>query len=250
MWNKPDVLNTLADLLLLAGVAALLAVGVVWLVRVPSLPIRQVVFTQELHQVRRLEVEQVLPTALKGNFFSVNLDAVRGALEKLPWIRRVQVRRVWPARLEVSVEEHRAAARWENGAAASNELVNTYGEVFAAPLAKAEAAPLPALRPAAGTAPDLLRRYGEWTESFGPLGQRPIQVLLSPRLSWHMRLDSGMAIELGRDQPKSPVGARLERFVKVYGETVGQRETLPAVVDLRYPNGFALRGAAVAGKGK
>lgn len=48
MWNKPHVLNALADLLFLVGLAALLAVGAVWLVRVPSLPIREVVFAQEI----------------------------------------------------------------------------------------------------------------------------------------------------------------------------------------------------------
>jgi hypothetical protein len=43
MWNKPHLLNTIADLLILAATAALLAAAV-WLVRVPSLPVRQVVF--------------------------------------------------------------------------------------------------------------------------------------------------------------------------------------------------------------
>ena len=251
MWNKPHVLNALADLLFLVGLAALLAVGAVWLVRVPTLPIREVVFAQELQYVRRLEVEQVLPGALKGNFFSVNLDAVRGALEKLPWIRRAEVRRIWPARLEVRVEEHRPAARWEvEGAPAHNEMVNTFGEVFAANLSPAEAGRLPVLHGPVGTAPDLLKRYEEWREAFRPLGQRPVAVQLSPRLSWQLRLENGMAVELGREQPKSPVGGRLARFIEVYGETVGKRDPLPAVVDLRYPNGFALRGAVGAGKGK
>lgn len=251
MWNKPHLLNALADLLFVAGAAALLAAAAVWLVRMPSLPVREVVFAEELQHIRRLEVEQALPAALKGNFFSLNLEAVRGTLEKLPWVRRAEVRRVWPSRLEVRVEEHRPAARWEDGHnGGTGELVNTYGEIFVASLMDSAAGQLPLLHGPAGTAPDLLKRYGELSEAFRPLGQRPVQVSLSPRLSWQFRLDGGTVVELGREQPKSPVGLRLARFIEVYPETVGKRPAAPAVVDLRYPNGFALRGAATEEKGK
>lgn len=250
MWHKPSILNALADLLFVVAAAALLAVGVVWLVRMPSLPVRQVVFTHELQHVRRLEVEQVLPAALKGNFFSLNLDAVRGALEKLPWVRKVHVRRVWPAKLEVSVEEHVPVARWdESRAGARNELVNSHGEVFAAALPEKDSANLPLLYGPLGTAPELLKRHGEMIAAFAPMGRQPVQVLLSPRLSWRVRLDDGMVVELGREQPKSPVGDRLARFLEVYPETVGKRSPPPTVVDLRYPNGFAMRGAGSEGKG-
>ena len=93
MWNKPHLLSAIADLLMLVAGAAVLAAAAVWLVRVPSLPVRHVVFTEALPHTKRGEVEQVLPAALKGNFFSLNLDMVRGALEKLPWVRKVYVRR-------------------------------------------------------------------------------------------------------------------------------------------------------------
>ena len=38
MWNKPHLLNAIADLLMLVAGAAVLAAAAVWLVRVPSLP--------------------------------------------------------------------------------------------------------------------------------------------------------------------------------------------------------------------
>ena len=94
MWNKPHLLSAIADLLILVAAAALLAAGAVWLVRVPSLPVRQVVFAEELPHTRRIEVEQILPSAIKGNFFSLNLEMVRGSLEQLPWVRNVEVRRI------------------------------------------------------------------------------------------------------------------------------------------------------------
>ena len=195
MWNKPHILNAIADLLILAAAAALVVAGAVWLVRVPSLPVRQVVFTQELPHTRRAELAQALPAALKGNFFSLNLEEVRGTLERLPWVRKVELRRVWPAGLEVKIEEHRPLARWGEG---RGELVNTFGEVFAAKAPAAEMAVLPLLYGPSGTAADVLKRDGEFVGSFKPLGQKPVQVTLSPRLAWQLKLESGMVVEMGR----------------------------------------------------
>lgn len=246
MWNKPRLLNAIADLLILSAAAAALVAALVWLVRVPSLPVRQVVFGQELQHTRRAEIEQSLPGALKGNFFSLNLETVRGELEKLPWVRKVELRRTWPARLEVKVEEHRPAARWGEG---RGELVNTFGEVFAATAPDEELDTLPLLYGPQGTAPEVLKRYGEFVGNFKVLGQRPVQVTLSPRLAWQLKLDNGMLVEMGREQQKSPVGVRLQRFIEAYPELVAKRAARPAVVDLRYPNGFAMRVAGdVKGK--
>ena len=244
MWNKPHLLNALADLLMLAAGAAVLAAAVVWVLRVPALPVLQVTFVEPLVHTRRQEVERVLPPALQGNFFSLNLEAVRGALERLPWVRKVEVRRIWPARLEVRVEEHRPAARWGIG---RGELVNSHGEVFAALLPEEQQAALPLLYGPPGTAPEVLARHAELVGQFARVGERPVQLLLSPRLAWQLKLDSGMVLNMGREQPKAPLGVRLQRFIEVYPETVATLATRPAVVDLRYPNGFAMR---VAGEGK
>ncbi|MCL2523481.1 MAG: cell division protein FtsQ/DivIB [Betaproteobacteria bacterium] len=244
MWHKAHLLNALADLLLLAGTAVLLAAGAVWLARVPAWPVARVDFAEALVNTRRAEVEQVLQPALKGNFFSVNLDTARTALERLPWVRKAEVRRVWPARLLVRVEEHRAAARWGEG---RGELVNSYGEVFVALSSAERLAALPLLHGPAGTAPEVLARYADLVGRFAPLGERPAQLLLTPRLAWQLKLASGMALNLGREQPKAPLSARLQRFIAVWPQTIGKLAARPEKVDLRYPNGFAMR---LAGEGK
>lgn len=240
MWHKPHLLNALADLLMLAAGAAVLAAGTVWLVRVQALPVTRVDFVAPLVETRRQEIERVLPPVLTGNFFSVNLEAVRGSLERLPWVRKVEVRRVWPARLEVKVEEHKAVARWGEG---RSELVNSHGEVFAAMLPGERLASMPLLYGPSGTAQEVLARYAEWVAVFARVGERPVQLLLSSRLAWQLKLDDGMLLNLGREQPKSPLDARLQRFIEVYPEAVAAQARRPQMVDLRYPNGFAIRVA-------
>lgn len=244
MWNKPHLLNAIADLLILAAAAAVLVVGVIWVVRVPALPVKEVTFAEPLTFTRRAEIEQTLPASLKGNFFSLNLEVVRATLESLPWVRKAEVRRVWPSRLEISVEEHRPLARWGEG---RGEMVNSYGEVFAALTGENELTALPLLFGPPGTASEVLKRFADLVDMFQPVREKPAQLILSPRLAWQMKLESGLQVVIGREQPKSPIGVRLQRFIEVYPEMVAKRANRPAVVDLRYPNGFAMR---VAGEEK
>lgn len=244
MWNKPQLLTAISDLLYVAAAAALLVAALLWSARLPLFPLREVVFTHELHELRRSEVERSLAGHLRGNFFSIDVEALRQSLEQLPWVRRVEVRRQWPSRLEVAIEEHVPVALW---GPATGQLVNSYGEVFTAVLSVAPSSPLPVLQGPAGMAAELLTHFQQAEEILRPTGRLPLALNVSPRLAVQVRLDDGMTIELGRQQAKAPVRERLERFVEFYQivlNAVRQRlatSGLPVVVDMRYPNGFALR---------
>lgn len=241
MWNKPQLMAAVSDLLFVAAAAVLLVSALIWGARLPLFPLSEVVVMHELREVRRGELERTLSGRLRGNFFSVNLDAVRQSVEQLPWVRRVVVRRQWPGRIEVSIEEHIPAAFWGQG---TGQLVNTYGEVFAAVMSVAPEYPMPVLTGPSGWAPEMLRQYREAEEMLRPLGRATRSLNVSPRLALQLRLDDGLIVELGRQQAKATLYQRLERFVEHYPaflKTVGQR---PSVVDMRYPNGFALRIAA------
>ena len=250
MWNKPQLMTAVSDLLFVAGAAALLAAAAVWSARLPLFPLREVVVTHELREVRRSEVERALSGRLRGNFFSVNLDVLRQSLEQLPWIRRAEVRRQWPSRIEVSIEEHVPVAFW---GAATGQLVNSYGEVFAAALSSPPPAPMPVLNGPPGLSGEMLGYYLQAEEALKPLGRTPRALNVSPRLAVQLRLDDDMIIELGRQQAKAPVRQRLERFVEYYPSVLSAARQRPSVVDMRYPNGFVLRVSAAHGienKGK
>ena len=132
MWHKPQLMTAVSDLLLLAAGAALLVAAVIWgAPRLRLIPLDEVRVTHELREVQRSEIEESLEVLLRGSFFTVNLEALRLSLEQLPWVRRAEVWRKWPARIDINIEEHQAVAHWGDG---SGELVNTYGEVFAASL--------------------------------------------------------------------------------------------------------------------
>jgi len=241
MWNKPQLMNAIADLLLAGAAAALLLAATLWLTRLPHFRLTHVVVAHELAEVKRDDVERALAGLLQGNFFSVNVDGLRHALEKLAWVRRAEVRRRWPSGIEVHLEEHEPVARWgEEG----GQLVNSHGEVFTAVMSRPRA--LPTLRGPLAAAPDMLGYYREAAELLRPLGRSPSVLAVSSRLAVQLWLDDGLLVELGREQPKAPLQARLRRFVDNYASVMTVAGTRPSVVDMRYPNGFALRVAALA----
>jgi cell division protein FtsQ len=123
-------------------------------------------------------------------------------------------------------------------------LVNTYGEVFPASLVREQS--LPRLSGPTGSSGEILRRYEEFAQLMKPVGLLPAQLALSPRLAWLVKLEDGMWIELGREQPKAPIRMRLQRFVDYYPTLSDTRGVRPTAVDMRYPNGFALRFPASA----
>jgi len=131
-----------------------------------------------------------------------------------------------------------ALARW-----AESGLVNEQGERFPG---RSDAA-LPLFAGPAGSEAELARRYRRFREILAPLHVAPERVMVFPRQAWLLRLESGMTIALGRDAADDPVEARLARLVAAYPDSLGRLARRVEHVDLRYPNGFALRLADAKG---
>lgn len=233
MWDNPRLLNAAANLLVALAVALLLVAGVQLLLRSPLLELREVTILGAPAHTDREQIRRATQQAVSGaNFLAVDLDGLRGALERLPWVRRVELRRIWPDRLEVMLEEHVAFAHWGDAG-----LVNAYGEVFAARSDES----LPVLAGPPGAEAEVVRRYRRFAELLSPLADAPQRVTLTSRYAWQLRLASGLHLELGRDYPADPAERRLARFVAAYPQTLARVQRRHEYVDLRYANGFALR---------
>ena len=230
MWDNPRLLNMAAGVLV--GIAAFVffVVALIGVMRSPLFPVTRIEVTHALAHTTKDDIEHATRGRIAGNFFAVAPAEVRGALEQLPWVRRASVRRVWPDRLEVTLEEHVALARWGDDA-----LVNTYGERFNGHTEDA----LPVFLGPAGTEREVARRYARFATLAAPLGSGLERVVLTQRYAWQLRLASGLHVMLGRDGDAAE--SRLRRFVEVYPETLGRMARKHEYVDLRYPNGFALR---------
>ena len=144
----------------------------------------------------------------------------------------VALRRQWPRRLEIAVDEHAPFARWND-----NALVDTRGDVFVANYA----GELPQFRGPEGQAALMAARYREWSALLSPLALQVTGLNLSARGGWQLHAEDAsgpLTLDVGRDD----VAGRLSRFVAVYGRTLGvlaHAGTHVEHVDLRYRNGFA-----------
>jgi cell division protein FtsQ len=234
MWDDAKALSGIAATLVAMAVAALIASAIAWLARQPAFAIREVVVTTPLARASAPHLEAVIREEIRGTFFTLDLERARAAIGKVPWVRGVALRRQWPQRLEIAIEEHLPLARLGEDA-----LVNTFGETFTASYAGA----LPRFAGPEGYAREITDRYREWSAVLAPLALDVIELAMSPRGGWRVRAlgsEGPLTLELGRDE----ASARLQRFVAVHANTIGalaRQGTRIEHVDLRYRNGFAVR---------
>jgi cell division protein FtsQ len=228
MWDKPKWLNWLANSLLAISLVAMLYVAILAVVHLPIFHLREVVVEGQLNHVNREQVKLIVAKHLKGNFFTLDLIKARNAFKKLPWARNVSLRRRWPNKLEVVIEEHKALARWDSIA-----LVNTHGELYYA----ATNNELPVFLGPGDSVIEVASQYMEVSKSLKMADLTIATLALSPRRAWQVTTTNGMVIELGRVD----VAARLDKFVQVYRNTIASLNMKEGYADLRYPTGFAVR---------
>lgn len=228
MWDKPTLLNWIANLLFAMCVVVMLYAALFAVVHLPIFPLREVRVDGELSHVNRDQIKLIVAKHLKGNFFTLDLEKARNAFEKLPWARNVSLRRRWPDTLEVVIEEHQALARWGTIA-----LVNTHGELFHA----ASGSDLPVFYGPGDGVIEVASQYGEFSKILKTANLEIANLALTPRRAWEVTTADGMVVELGRVEMQP----RLEKFVNVYSRTIAGLNMKVTYADLRYPNGFAVR---------
>lgn len=243
LWHNARALNALASAVSGATLLAVLAAGLWWLSQRPVFALSSVhIAASGDHPLRRVSpllLRATVKRDVRGNFFAIDLDAVRAVFETVPWVRHASVRRIWPDGLEVAIEEHRPLALWGDG-----RLVNTFGELFAANLAEAEdEGELPQFSGPEGSALQVAHRYAQLRALVAPLRVQPDSVALSPRHAWTVRLDDGTTLLLGRDEGM-PLDRRVARWVDAWPQVAASLGRRAEAVDLRYPNGFAIRPLA------
>jgi cell division protein FtsQ len=238
VWDNPRLLNLAADALYVA--AAFLAAALAWhaALHAPYLPVRHVVLVGDVSGIEAEAVHEQLAGRVSGTFLTIDLDRVRRLLAELPRVRDVDARRAWPDTIVVRIERHVPLANWS-----ARGLVSARGELF-----DGEPDPaLPQLGGPPGAEREVVRRYLALRELAAPLGVEPVQVLASARYAWQVKLSNGMTVELGRDDARQPIESRFARFVAAYPRAGAILNRQIDYVDLRYPNGFAIRVPGLPG---
>ena len=221
-WDDIDLMQAVTRMMVWAAAVLLLIACVAWFLQRPFFAIHQFRFVGDVAQLEAKPthdlIEQNLGQGLSGGFFSMNLYQVQNSLQSLSWVKSTSVRRVWPHAIEINITEHKPLAIWKE------RYLSPEGQLFVTQLSDVQRAKL--------------------LEAEGPDAASQLvaeQIPVSDRYSWQVGFTNGAVVELGRADTPSALEERvhrLEQSMAFVQENIGDTG---AYIDLRYPNGFAMR---------
>lgn len=177
------------------------------------------------------EIRNLLLPLVNRGFFGVNVDFIRDRLSQMPWISDLYVRRIWPDQVEIKLVEKKPAAFWNK-----DNLLSETGEVFT-PSRETYPNDLPDFTGPSGQHIFMLKYYKDINRLLFPLHAKISHLELTPYFTWKLTLNNGIILQIGHKD----ILTRLNHFVKVYPKIVGENADKVDYIDLRYPNGMAVR---------
>lgn len=196
-----------------------------------ALPVQQLL----IHGDRRLVTDQEVKQKLLANgplpsLTQLKVDEVRAQLQQLPWVDDVAVRKEWPAQLHVHLLEYQPVAKWQN-----NQMVTKGGRLFSVP-DPSRGGRLPQILAEDELVEETLAMLAAVSQRTAQPELQVLQLDVSPRQAWRLKLVNGIELILGREQRI----ARFERFLSLLPTLQEANEALPLYVDLRYDTGAAV----------
>lgn len=219
-----------------------LAAAVQWVMRLPYFALQTIVIEGDTGHNNALTIRANVATRLRGNLFSTDLQTTQTVFESLPWVRRAVVRREFPNRLRVRLEEHEAVAIW--GREGEFQLLNKQAEVFETNPGDIDTDDLPRFIGPATQAGVLLQNWQRMRQLLTRYDLDIHSVELSERGNWQLSLDSGAVLDIGRGDTDTLM-QRLGTFIATVTQataTLG-RDMHKDIehADLRHSNGYALK---------
>lgn len=183
-----------------------------------------------LHRFERAEVLNLAGVTAHSSLLLLDAEGVRGLLKRNPWIGEATVRKLYPDRLEIAIEERQVFALWQRDG--KLHLIARDGSVLESGIGMRPDLPLVvgagAERRAAAFV-DTLARF--------PAVRAEVRagVLVAER-RWNLRLKNGIDVRLPEDDPAAALArlTALDREKKILSRDV-------TAIDLRVPGQVAVR---------
>ena len=235
------IMNITSGLLLMVLLCLSLGVSGWWILRHKMFDIQEISVYGDVSHHNDVTLRANVMPQLSGNFFTLSLRQTQLAVEAMPWVRKAVVRREFPNRLRVRLEEHHPVALW--GTNTDTQMVNQVGQVFEANVEDIEADSLPILTGPEGQSVMVWQMYQHLLPIFSLVSMGIDKLELTPRGSWRVLTDGDATIELGRGTQEE-VGQRLKTFLQTVAQVTSRYQrtsTSLLAADLRHTNGYALR---------
>ncbi len=193
--------------------------------------IDRVVINGEFNYLSERDVIDLIDENVQTGFLTLDLPELNRKIVEQDWIRSSSIRRSWPATLIVNIEEEIPVARW-----GEQQILNNVGDYIDV-INKDSVSHLPVIFSQAGDTKEIIKIYQLISELLGPVGLRIDEVESDNAGSWTLTVLSDIKIILGRDQ----LVEKLQRLQSVWMAELSSQEKNINVIDLRYPNGLAVK---------
>ena len=200
-----------------------------------TVDVKTVRLAGDLTRAEGQDVQAAVASTLARPGFTGASDVVR-AVEDLDWVRDVQVRRIWPDVLRVTVSRQTLAARWGD----DGELyLTTGGNVVAHPPEDRDPLlrRLPVLKASHASSAEAMR-LNTLLDEIARIGNLTLDRLEQDEAgNWIATVAGGVEVVLGN----SSLGERFRRFLVVHQRALESEIARVARVDARYETGVAVR---------
>lgn len=193
-------------------------------------PIKHVKIDGAFQYLSKDELKATLEPLVTIGFFDADVQAIHDVLMQMIWVENTTVNRVWSDTLKIKIQEKRPIVRWGD-----EELLSSHGDIIK-PTDISQFAHLPILYGVQGQELKSLEIMKGVNTALSDQEMSMAEFSINNRWAWKIKLTTGLEILLGRDDQLK----KLQRFIKTLGVLGRDQINAMVIVDLRYPNGYAV----------
>jgi cell division protein FtsQ len=192
-------------------------------------PIKNVT-SSELINVNKDDISEAVKYLYSKSFFDIDLNYLKNKLEKIEWVRKINVRRSYPNEIIIDIEEHTPILIWNN-----KMYINKYGEKFIV-------SKIDKNIPILVSDESRINEVFTYFESFNDkLSSRKLDFKITKIVENEIRsltisLSSGINIQLG----SKDVNNKITLFFEIYKSLNTRDLKKIRYIDMRYSNGFSV----------
>jgi cell division protein FtsQ len=195
------------------------------------LPVKYVRIEGAFQYIAKEKIKQVITAQVKNGLYNVNVQQIQSSVKELPWVKKVDIKQVWPDAINITIKEQVPVVRW-----GKKNLLNNKGQKFT-PDKIQTFEQLPVLNGPDGSEARLLVSMNKMSDALMKQDMKLIEFRVNERRSWQLILDNTIEVILGTNEQEK----RFKRFLKTFALIGKEQIKKVAVVDLRYANGYTLR---------
>lgn len=219
-------------LMVLIAIAFVLAARLIYLYMASPqrFPINTVKIVASYQHISHQELESLLSNYLSSSFFTLSVRRLYTDLATLDWANQVQIERIWPDTLKITLVEKIPAATW------NKSMITEQGEIFNKDGELTDSL-LPHLSGPENQQKEVLQVYKKMSKILSNYGLHASALEWRDNQAWELTLANGLQLHLG----KQDLDMRISRFCKAYPAVFAEQLERLASVDLRYPRGMAVQ---------